>query len=35
MKASKHLGESVSLVLLLVVVCVGFVGYMFVQSGAL
>lgn len=35
MKASKPLGESISLVLLLVVVCVGFVGYMFVQSGAL
>jgi hypothetical protein len=35
MKASKHLGESISLGLLLVVVCVSFVGYMFVQSGAL
>lgn len=35
MKASKHLGESVLMVLLLVFVCVGFVGYMFVQSGAL
>jgi hypothetical protein len=35
MKASKNLGESVLMVLLLVVVCVGFVGYMFIQSGAL
>ena len=35
MKVSKPLGESVLLVLLLVVVCVGFVGYMFMQSGAL
>jgi hypothetical protein len=35
MKASKHLGESVLMTLLLVVVCVGFIGYMFVQSGAL
>jgi len=35
MKASKPLGQSISLALLLIVVCVGFVGYMFVQSGAL
>lgn len=35
MKVSKPLGESISLVLLLVFVCVGFIGYMFVQSGAL
>lgn len=35
MKVSKPLGESISLALLLVAVCVGFIGYMFVQSGAL
>jgi hypothetical protein len=35
MKASKHLGQSISLGLLLVVVCASFVGYMFMQSGAL
>jgi hypothetical protein len=35
MKATKHLGQSVSLGLLLVVVCASFIGYMFMQSGAL
>jgi hypothetical protein len=35
MKATKHLGQSVSLMVLLLAVCVGFVGYMAMQSGAL
>jgi hypothetical protein len=35
MKATKHLGQSISLGLLLVVVCISFVGYMFMQSGAM
>jgi hypothetical protein len=35
MKASKNLGDSVLMILLLIVVCVGFVGYMFIQAGAL
>jgi hypothetical protein len=35
MKVDKHLGQSVSLVVLLFVVCMSFVGYMAMQSGAL
>jgi hypothetical protein len=35
MKATKHLGQSVSLAMLLLVVCISFVSYMAMQSGAL
>jgi hypothetical protein len=35
MKVAKHLGQSVSLVVLMFVVCMGFVGYMAMQAGAL
>jgi hypothetical protein len=35
MKATKHLGQSISLGLLLAAVCLSFVGYMFMQSGAM